>query len=93
MEYLLVTWMHDFPDEPNEFYMEICEVRVQVRVLELYKNGEFAYATTEKVYKTFLAKEPYPSIEEINSTEEVRAKIISKEEFEKVWDRYVNKPI
>lgn len=89
MEYLLVTWMHDFPDEPNEFYMEICEDRVQVRVLELYKNGEFAYATTEKVYKTFLAKEPYPSIEEINSTEEVRAKIISKEEFEKVWDRYV----
>lgn len=89
MEYLLVTWKHQFPDEPVNFYMEIDEKRVQVRVLELYKNGEFAYATTEKVYKTFLAKEPYPTIDEINSNEEVRAKKIGKEEFEKIWDRYV----
>ena len=85
MQYLYVTWEHNFEDEPKEFYMELNEERFQERVLELFEDGEIAYATSSQEVNTFLAKEDYPDIEEINSTEEFRAKLITKEEFEKVW--------
>ncbi|NFA44127.1 hypothetical protein EXM65_16505 [Clostridium botulinum] len=85
MQYLFVTWEHNFKDEPKEFYMELDDTRFQERVLEIFEDGEVAYATTTEEYNTFLAKESYPSIEEINSTEEFRAALITKEEFEKAW--------
>ncbi len=86
MQYLFVTWEHNFKDEPKEFYMELNERRFQERVLDIFEDGGVAYATTTEEYNTFLAKESYPSIEEINSTEEFRAVLITKEEFEKVWE-------
>lgn len=85
MQYLYVTWEHNFEDEPKEFYMELNKERFQERVLEIFEDGEIAYATSSQEFNTFLAKENYPDIEEINSTEEFRAKLITKEEFEKVW--------
>ena len=85
MQYLYVAWEHNFEDEPKEFYMELNEERFQERVLEIFKDGEIAYATSNQEFNTFLAKEAYPDIEEINATEEFRARIITKEEFEKVW--------
>lgn len=85
MQYLYVTWEHNFEDEPKEFYMELNEERFQERVLEIFEDGKIAYATSSQEFNTFLAKEDYPDIEEINSTEEFRAKLITKEEFEKVW--------
>jgi len=85
MQYLYVTWEHNFKDEPKEFYMELDDRRFQERVLEIFEDGGVVYATTTEEFNTFLAKESYPSIEEINSTEEFRATSITKEEFEKVW--------
>lgn len=90
MQYLYVAWEHNFKDEPKEFYMELNEERFQERVLEIFEDGEIAYATSNQEFNTFLAKEAYPDIEEINATEdnateEFRARIITKEEFEKVW--------
>lgn len=85
MEYLYVTWNHNFEDEPKEFYMELDDERIQQRVLEIFKDGEIAYATCNQEFNTFLAKESYPDIYEINSTEEFRAILITKEQFEEVW--------
>lgn len=85
MEYLYVTWEHNFEDQPKEFYMELNEERYQERVLEIFEDGQIAYATINQEFNTFLAKEDYPNIEEINSTEEFRAMLITKEEFEDAW--------
>lgn len=85
MEYLYVNWEHDFPDEPIEFYMELDEKRNQFRVVEIHKDNHASYATEQEEVGTFLAKEEYPTMEQINSTEEFRAKIIAKDEFEKIW--------
>ncbi len=85
MEYLFVTWDHNFQDEPKEFYMELDEKRSQKKVLEIFEDGNIAYATTTEEFNTFLAKETYPSVEEVNSTDEFRATIITKEDFERVW--------
>lgn len=79
MQYLFVTWEHSFKDEPKEFYMELDEKRFQERVLEIFEDGTIAYATTAKEFNTFLAKESYPNIEEVNSTEEFSAVELTKE--------------
>lgn len=91
MQYLYVTWEHNFEDEPKEFYMELNEERFQERVLEIFEDGKIAYATSNQEFNTFLAKEDYPCIEEINSMEEFRARLITKEEFEKIWEEKVTK--
>jgi len=85
LEYLYITWKHSFIDEPNEFFIELNEHRIQVRVLEIYENGEIAYASNEQEFNTFLATEEYPIIDEINKSEEFKAKLITKEYFEKIW--------
>ena len=59
------------------------------RVLEFYEDGKIAYATYSYEYNTFLAKEQYPEINEINTIEEFCAEIINKEEFEKLWSSKV----
>lgn len=91
MRYLHVTWEHNLENQPRDFYMELNEERIQERVLEIFLNGEIAYATIDKEYNTFLAKEEYPDIEEINSMEEIdstekfTANEITKEEFNELW--------
>lgn len=82
-------WEHNFIDEPQEFYMELNDERFQERVLEFYEDGKIAYATYSYEYNTFLAKEQYPEINEINTIEEFCAEIINKEEFEKLWSSKV----
>lgn len=87
MIYLKVLWNHDFPDEPYVFYVELDNKRFQNRMLELYRDGKIAYATRKKEYNSFLADEPYPTIEDINSdtTKEFIAANITKDDFEKIW--------
>ena len=82
-------WEHNFIDEPQEFYMELNDERFQERVLEFYEDSKIAYATYSYEYNTFLAKEQYPEINEINTIEEFCAEIINKEEFEKLWSSKV----
>jgi len=89
LQYLHVMWEHNFIDEPQEFYMELNDERFQERVLEFYEDGKIAYATYSYEYNTFLAKEQYPEINEINTIEEFCAEIINKEEFEKLWSSKV----
>lgn len=89
MQYLHVMWEHNFIDEPQEFYMELNDERFQERVLEFYEDGKIAYATYSYEYNTFLAKEQYPEINEINTIKEFCAEIINKEEFEKLWSSKV----
>ena len=89
MQYLHVMWEHNFIDEPQEIYMELNDERFQERVLEFYKDSKIAYATCNYEYNTFLAKEQYPEVNEVNSTEEFYAEKINKEEFEKLWSSKV----
>lgn len=87
MEYLLVTWEHNFIDDPIKFYMELDEDRNQLRVIEVYEDNKIAYASLSKEYNTFLAKEKYPTIEELNSMEEFKGSYITKDEFEDLWNK------
>ena len=69
--------------------MQIISTDIHNAVLEFYKDGKIAYATCNYEYNTFLAKEQYPEVNEVNSTEEFYAEKINKEEFEKLWSSKV----
>lgn len=90
MEYLFVSWKHNFLDEPIEFYMELDDRRNQLRVVEIYEDDHVTFATKQVENGAFLAKEEYPTLEEVNLTEEFRAKLITKDEFEKIWCEKTN---
>ena len=73
----------------NVYHEWPSDVDLIEKVLEFYEDGKIAYATYSYEYNTFLAKEQYPEINEINTIEEFCAEIINKEEFEKLWSSKV----
>jgi len=88
MRYLRVHWSHFHPDEPIEIYSEINENGWEVRKVELFPDGSVGFASpSEGMGSTMLSLEPLPAPEEIASDPQFRPVEISREEFEKVWER------
>ena len=64
--------------------------RIETRKLEFFKNGQVGYASDEKYHlSTRLGESTIPPLEEINANEEFTGKYISGEEFEALWNSYV----
>ncbi|WP_371328898.1 hypothetical protein [Gilliamella sp. A7] len=56
----------------------------------MFMNNTVGYAEENQSYgETRLGKCPVPSLEDINSDTEFKAKSITKEEFFAIWDKYV----
>ena len=88
MRYLHVQWVHDHPDEPVEIYSEINDDRWELRKVELFPDGSAGFASsTEGMGSTMLSVEPLPAVEEIGSDPQFKPVEISREEFEKVWEK------
>src|SRR5438105_11139528 len=88
MRYLHVQWVHDHPDEPVEVYSEIKEDGWEVRKIELFPEGSVGYAApAEGMGPTMLSVEPLPPLEEIASDPQFKPVEISREEFERLWER------
>ena len=91
MEYLKVSWIHEFDDEPSQLYSELDKSRHETRKIEIYKDDTFGLASTNFEFGgTTLSIEPVPTIEEIKEDPQFLPQIITKNEFEKVWVEYNN---
>jgi hypothetical protein len=91
MEYLKVSWQHQFDDEPLILYSEINTRRFENRKIEIYPDGSFGLATSDFHFGgTELSAEVMPLLEEICEEKTFVPEVITREEFEKIWDRYVN---
>ncbi|EHQ30463.1 DUF6881 domain-containing protein [Mucilaginibacter paludis] len=90
MKYIKVQWIHNFEDEPDWWYHEIGEDGFETRKLMIYKNG-----TVEIVSKNMqtgdieLSDQEFLSVEEINQNPEFVGGEISAEEFQSIWNNYV----
>lgn len=88
MKYIKVLWIHNFPEEPVEFYHELDENHFEVRKIEIFNNGSLDYAHFKgRSGATRLSEEPIPPIEEIASDPQFQVYKISSAEFEDLWER------
>ena len=89
MEYLQVTWIHDFEDEPVLLYSEIDSDRIEIRKIEVYKDNSFGLAMKNYEFGgTKLGIEPIPRVDEIAEDIQFITKTISKKEFDTIWQEY-----
>lgn len=90
MKYFKCDWIHNFADEPVTIFSELDNNRMEVRKIEIYKDGRVGYAFEGLEFGgSRLGKVPVPSFEEINADPEFRLIEISQKEFNAVWDEFV----
>lgn len=88
MHYLRVQWLHSSASDPVEIYSEVDHDGWETRKVEVFRNRTIGYASAnESTSSTVLSEERLPSLDEISADPEFRAQQITKEEFEKVWER------
>lgn len=88
MYYVAVKWMHDVPDELAHLYYELDADRHERRKIEVHRDGTAHCAdATHGQGSTFLSWEPHPPLTEINADPEFRAQEITRDDFERVWNR------
>jgi hypothetical protein len=88
MRYLHVKWTHSSPNDPVELYSEVDDEDWEIRKVEVFRNGTIGYASaSEATPSTVLGEARVPSLEEIAADPELLPRPISKEQFEKVWNR------
>lgn len=88
MKYFKSKWIHNFKTDPVWIYFEVDSDRWETRKVEVFPDGEFAYADAQhQGANTRLSEVQMPSVEEINTDPQFVASEISVSEFEDVWAR------
>lgn len=89
MEYVKLFWKHNYPDDPVVIIYEVDldGERYAVRLIDIYADGHTS--NQEDKAWGYVTEAPVPTVETINTSdygEEFHACLISKEEFEKIWN-------
>ena len=87
-----VSWIHGVwvsaPDnEPIDWFDELDALRWSIRCVRRFRDGSMracSYASSN--WRDEMPEAPIPPLKEINSNPEFRAKEITKEEFEILWE-------
>jgi len=92
MIYLKVEWLHELQAEPIILYSELSDERSELRKVEVFRNGVLGYAyDVDSKGTTQLSETTLPSESEIASDAQFKPTIITKEEFEEIWEKAVFK--
>ena len=90
MKYIDVTWSHESSVYPIRLVSEVGADNFEIRKLEFFSDGTVGIATSnQSSKKTLLGTDVVPSIEEINSDPLFFAKVITQQEFDKLWEIHV----
>ena len=88
MKWIRVRWTHDHPDEPIWLLSELDSKRMEVRKIEVFRNGSKSYAdSTIEMVGTRLGEGPVPNLSDIAEGPQFQVEEISHEEFESAWGR------
>jgi len=89
MEYMKISWLHRFEDEPVCLYSEIDAMRFENRKIEIYPDGSFGIANCNFHFGgTALSDAVMPEIEDIRGDKLFIPELISQAEFELIWNQY-----
>jgi hypothetical protein len=88
LNYIKVTWIHQFPNEPVVLYSELGLDRRELRKVEMFLDGHCGYASdSESADSTQLSEAPIPFLAEIAADPQFKPVEITKEEFEDAWKK------
>jgi hypothetical protein len=91
MKYLLVEASNQPDDIPLKSYHQLDSSDSETRKIEIFKDGSVGWADGDtEVQSTRLARELFPTIEEIAEDADFSPKEITSEEFENAWIKYVS---
>ncbi len=86
--YLRVEWKHTQADDPVMLYSELDVDRWEVRKVEVFADGRMTYADGRGASgDTRLGEVQVPPVDEIAKNTEFAPVVISREEFETVWEK------
>jgi hypothetical protein len=86
MTYLKVIWLHHFDNEPVELLSELDADRMEVRKVEVFRNGILTFAGPQNtVGSTHLAEAQVPPVQVIASDPQFRPSEIDRDTFERAW--------
>ena len=91
-EYIKIFWEHDFLNEPRVIIYEVDldNDRYMLRLIDIYADG--ICKNNDDPYDAVIEVLPLETVEEINNNawgDDIRACLISKEEFEKIWNTHI----
>ncbi|WP_444946302.1 DUF6881 domain-containing protein [Microbulbifer sp. VTAC004] len=90
MRYIDVDWIQDSEDYPYRLVSEIADDNFETRKLEFFRDGSIGYASDKGSTKdTELGICEVPSLDVINSQDELSGQSITRDEFETLWQKYV----
>jgi uncharacterized protein DUF6881 len=87
-----ISWFHGVwvsaPDsEPVDWFDELDALRWSIRCVRRFRDGSMrAHSYASSDWRDEMPQAPVPPLEEINSNPEFRAREITKEEFEILWE-------
>ncbi|MFF2089209.1 DUF6881 domain-containing protein [Paenibacillus sp. NPDC058174] len=91
MRYIYVEYKNYEERIPQTIFSEIDDLGYEVRKIEKYFDGTVSYAPDDRETGiTLLADQVIPNVDEINAEEDVQARHLTKDEFEKLWFEYTN---
>lgn len=86
--YLKVQWHHHFAHEPVTLYSEVSDDGYETRKVQRFRDGHFEWADeVTETDRTGLSELPVGTVEDIAAQEEFAPMIISRREFEDVWQQ------
>ncbi|MBO9729927.1 MAG: hypothetical protein J7623_14915 [Chitinophaga sp.] len=89
MEYLKISWLHRFEDQPIFLYSEIDNQRFENRKIEIYEDGSFGIANCNFHFGgTALSDLVMPEIADISGDKQFFPELITQAEFELIWNQY-----
>lgn len=92
LTYLRCEWLHEDPQDPVVFYIELDEGRWEVRKVEVFRDGRMGWADADhEVGGCGLGEAEVPPLDEIAADPEFRPSTISRDEFESVWQAAIER--
>lgn len=89
MEYLKLFWKHNYPNDPVVIIYEVDteDERYAIRLIDVFADGHTSNQEDKPL--GYVTEAPVETVQEINAGdigEELNACLISKEEFEEIWN-------
>ena len=79
------TYLHSPSDDPVDLYSELDGERNEVRKVDVYLDGRTELADELRELGTLLSELPIPALADIAQDPQFLPRVITKEEFEKIW--------